>query len=71
MKEKIYNFIVEFMTSNGYSPSVREICSAVGLSSVSTAHAYLQVLLDEGRITMKNNTARTISLVGYKLVKLD
>lgn len=26
-RERVYNFIVEFIKNNGYAPSVREICN--------------------------------------------
>lgn len=69
MKEKIYDFIVDFMTSKGYSPSICEIGDAVGLSSTSSVFNQLMNLQDEGLIKMQNCKSRTISLVGYKFVK--
>ena len=69
MREKIYNFIVNFMTENGYSPNIREIGDAVGLSSTSSVFNQLMNLQDEGLIKMQNGKSRTISLVGYKFVK--
>ena len=35
-KQEIYDFILLFTNQHGYPPSVREICSAVGLKSPST-----------------------------------
>ena len=69
MREKIYNFIVNFMTNKGYSPSIREIGDAVGLSSTSSVFNQLMNLQDEGLIEMQNGKSRTISLVGYRLMK--
>ena len=69
MREKIYNFIVNFMTEKGYSPSIREIGDAVGLSSTSSVFNQLMNLQDEGLIKMQNGKSRTISLVGYRLMK--
>ena len=69
MREKIYNFIVNFMTNKGYSPSIREIGDAVGLSSTSSVFNQLMNLQDEGLIKMQNGKSRTISLVGYRLMK--
>ena len=69
MREKIYNFIVSFMTNKGYSPSIREIGDAVGLSSTSSVFNQLMNLQDEGLIKMQNGKSRTISLVGYRLMK--
>ena len=40
----IYDFICEFYETNGYSPSVREICDGVGLKSTATVHAHIENL---------------------------
>ena len=47
-QQKILDFINEQIEINGYPPSVREICSAVGFKSTSTVHGYLEKL--EGRL---------------------
>ena len=38
-QQQIYDFIKEYQQEKGYPPSVREMASAVGLSSPSTVHA--------------------------------
>lgn len=40
-QQQIYDFIKEYQQEKGYPPSVREMASAVGLSSPSTVHAHL------------------------------
>ena len=70
-RQKICDYIVEYMTTKGYSPSVREICKAIGLKSTSSAYIHLSKLQKNGLITMELDKPRTISLVGYKLVKVD
>lgn len=69
--ERVYNFLVSFITENCYSPSVREICEGTGLSSKTSVHDCLVKLKLMGKIETKRNVARTIRLVGYKLVKVD
>ena len=39
--QKVYNYIVQEISTRGYAPSVREIGSACGISSSSTVHGYL------------------------------
>lgn len=70
-RERVYNFIVEFIKKNGYAPSVREICVGTDLSSTSSVYTHLHKLEDEGKIEMKPNSPRAIKLVGYKLVKAE
>lgn len=36
MRQKIYDFIVQYITEHGYSPTVREIGAGVGLQSTNT-----------------------------------
>lgn len=44
-RERVYNFIVEFIRKNGYVPSVREICVGTDLSSTASVYAHLLKLL--------------------------
>lgn len=70
-RERVYRFIVDFITENSYSPSVKEICEGTGLSSTSNVHDYLRKLKMMGKIDMKERTPRTIRLVVYKTVKVE
>ena len=69
-RERVYNFIVEFMKKNGYAPSVREICVGTDLSSTSSVYAHLETLKMLGKIEMKENPPRSIRLVGFELRKM-
>lgn len=65
----VYNFIVAYMTKNMYSPSVRDICKAIGINSTSTVWTHLEALKRLGLIDYKPAQTRSIVLKGYKLVK--
>lgn len=43
-QKEVYDFLLEFTKTNGYPPSVREICKAVSLKSTSTVHGHLKRL---------------------------
>ena len=62
-REQIYQFIVKYINDKGYSPSIREISSAVGLKSSSNVYGHLMKLEEEGRIEMKPRCARTIKVL--------
>ena len=49
-QQHILNFLKSEIRQNGYPPTVREICNAVGLSSTSTVHAHLASLERKGYI---------------------
>jgi len=63
-KEKIIlNFMNEQIRKNGYPPSVREICKAVGLSSTSTVHGYLKKLQEKGAIEKIDKKTRALKVL--------
>lgn len=62
-KEKeVYEFIKKQIEIEGYPPSVREICAAVGLSSPSTVQRYINSLEDKGYIVKGGSKKRAITL---------
>ena len=60
--EKVHQFIKRYQAENGYPPSVREICSAIGIKSTATAHYYLDKLTERGLLTKNANKNRAISV---------
>lgn len=69
VRQKIYDYLVEYFKENGYAPSVREIGEAVGLKSTSSVFSHLTILEEEGRIETRGNSPRAIKLIGYEFVK--
>ena len=69
-RERVYNFIVEFIKNNGYALSVREICTGTDLSSTSSVYMHLLKLEDEGKIQVKRKSTRAIKVVGYEFIKV-
>ena len=61
-REQILNFLTQFVNEHGYAPTVREICTAVGLQSTATVHYHLNALRDAGLIEMDEMKKRAISL---------
>ncbi len=63
---EILKYLNEFTEQNGYPPSIREICQAVGLRSPSTVHAHLKVLKEGGFLEKSDRKTRAISLKGSR-----
>ena len=63
MTEQIYNYLKTVIPQQGYAPSVREICEAVGLKSPSTVHFHLKRLQEQGLIEKGDFKGRAIVLV--------
>ena len=62
MRQAILSFIEEYTVENGYPPSVREICAAVGLKSPSTVHSHIRILQEEGYLNKGEKSSRSLSL---------
>lgn len=58
-RDAIHAFVVEFYTTNGYSPSLREIGETVGITSSSIVHAYVAQLVDAGMLRKTPGIARS------------
>lgn len=61
-QEKILEFLNQYIEEKGYPPSVREICTAVGLKSTATVSYHLNELKRQGRIQGDSTKRRAISL---------
>ena len=59
----ILTFIKEYMVKYGYPPTVREIGSALGVSSPATIHAHLTNLETKGFIKKQESKNRAIELL--------
>jgi len=64
---KIIEFIVDEVNKKGYPPSVREICTAVGLKSTSSVHNHLVTLQKLGYIKRDATKPRAIELNDQKV----
>lgn len=60
--EEVLDFIVDFIDTNKYPPSVRTIGAAVGMKSTGTVHSHLKRLREQGRIEWNDREPRTIVL---------
>ncbi len=65
-QQQILDFVNRQVEDNGYPPSVREICSAVGFKSTSTVHGYLERLEKDGLITKDPSKPRALRVIGSK-----
>ena len=62
-QQKILDFIKSEIEEKGYPPSVREICTAVGLRSTSTVHAHLNHLESQGLIRRDPTKPRALEVL--------
>lgn len=71
-QKQIYDYTKSYINRKGLSPTLEEIKKHFRLSSLSTIHQHIGVLVDKGFITKDDNTARGISLAerASKLVRI-
>ena len=62
-QSEILEYIKNNILKRGYSPAVRDICKAVGLSSTSSVQNHLNVLEEKGYIRKSPLHSRTIEIV--------
>jgi repressor LexA len=62
-QQKILDFIKREIEQKGYPPSVREICTGVGLKSTSTVHAHLNHLEAQGLIRRDSTKPRALEVI--------
>ena len=61
-QREIYDYLAEFIESNGYAPSLEEIAASFGLSSVATVHEHLENLEEKGALRRDPHRSRAIEL---------
>ncbi len=62
-QREILEFMIRYQEEKGYPPAVREIGTAVGLSSTSTVHGHLSRLEAKGYIRRDPSKPRAIEIV--------
>lgn len=62
-QKQIFDFIHEFISTNGYSPSLEEIGRNFNLSSVATVHKHVTNLVRKGLLRRSWNQNRSIEIV--------
>ena len=62
-QQEILDYIMTTVQDRGYPPSVREIGSAIGLSSPSTVHSHLSALVKGGFLRRDPSKPRAIEVV--------
>jgi len=65
-QKHLLDAIRNFITTEGYAPSVREIAAAAGLSSPATVHEHLTNLRGKGYITFEDGRVRTVEVINVR-----
>ena len=66
---KLYEFIKEFILTNSYPPTVREMATEIGVKSTSTIAYYLDKLEAAGKIKKSASKNRALEVIGIDKVR--
>lgn len=62
-QRQIVDFISQYIQKNGFSPTLKEIANAIGVSSLATVHEHLQALERKKVIKKTDGQVRGIELI--------
>ena len=62
-RERVLQFLREYIQEKGYPPSIREIKEALGYNTTSAPYLHLLRLHDEGKIVYTHGVARGIRII--------
>jgi len=62
-QKELYDFLLNFVDQNGYSPSFEEIAEGMKLSSLATVHKHITNLEQKGLLRRDYNRSRSIDLL--------
>jgi repressor LexA len=70
-QRQIVDFIAQYIQKNGYSPTLKEIAGAIGVSSLATVHEHLQALERKKVIRKHEGSVRGIELIDRTFLNLS
>ena len=62
-QQMVYEYLLSESKKNGYPPSIKDICGALGLKSTATVHNHLTVLEGKGYIRKYPTKNRTFEII--------
>ena len=65
-QKQVLKAINDFIISNKYSPTVRELARILNLKSTSSVQRYLDKLQAKGYIEKNENMSRTLHILNYQ-----
>lgn len=65
-QRQILEFIAEFISQHGYSPSYREIMKSLNYTSVATVALHVNSLIKRGHLVKRDHSARSLEVVALE-----
>ena len=61
-QKELMDFLTEFISKNGYSPSYEEIANGLKLASLATVHKHIQALQAKNYLRRSFNHSRSLEI---------
>jgi repressor LexA len=68
-QKEVIDFLSNFTSSHGYSPSYEEIAAGLGLSSLATVHKHVTNLQTKGLLQRAHNRSRSIDVLPQRAAR--
>ena len=69
-QRQIIDFIAQYIQRNGYSPTLQEIATAIGVSSLATIHEHLQALIRKKVLKKYDGAGRGLELIDRTFLRM-
>ena len=66
----VLDYINRYVESNGFPPTVRDVCKDLGIKSTATAYSYINRLKEQGYLQKVDNKKRAVALRGGDTIKI-
>lgn len=70
-QRQIVDFIAQYIQRNGYSPTLQEIATAIGVSSLATIHEHIQALIRKKVIKKYEGSVRGLELLDRTFLRMN
>lgn len=70
-QRQIVDFIAQYIQKNGYSPTLQEIATAIGVTSLATVHEHLQALIKKKVVRKYEGSVRGLELIDRTFLRTN
>lgn len=67
-EREVLDYLAQFQTQYGYSPTLKEIADATGHKSISTVHSIIRSLVEKEYIQKVDGNSRVLKILDQKIV---
>lgn len=70
-QKEVLDFITDYISENGISPTIEETRTSLGLKAISTVHEHMSTLKEKGYLSKNTGVARSVSASKQSIVSIS